>query len=83
VHIIHKIHADLVAEIKKEGHIAARETNIGHVFFHNLQGPTPPILNLSYVPSAEEAVRVVDFCDNYIIHQRDRPNLKLQNQLIK
>ncbi|KAK1561271.1 hypothetical protein QYE76_000107 [Lolium multiflorum] len=66
VHIIHKIHAELVAEIKKEGHIAARATNIGRVFSHNLQGPTPPILNLSSVPSAEEAVRVVDeFCDNY------------------
>jgi hypothetical protein len=66
VHIIHKIHAELVAEIKKEGHIAARATNIGRVFSHNLQGPTPPILNLSSVPLAEEAVCVVDeFCDHY------------------
>ncbi|KAK1692391.1 hypothetical protein QYE76_009088 [Lolium multiflorum] len=84
VHIIHKIHAELVAEIKKEGHIAARATNIGRVFSHNLQGPTPPILNLSSVPSAEEAVRVVDeFCDNYRALRKEVDRLLEENTRLR
>jgi hypothetical protein len=40
--------------------------NAGRAFSHNMQGPTPPILDLSFFPAAEEALRVTDeFCDKY------------------
>jgi hypothetical protein len=60
----------------KEGQIAAgsraREPtfvgliNTGRAFSHNMQGPIPPIRDLSSFPAAEEALRVTDeFSDKY------------------
>jgi hypothetical protein len=60
----------------KERHIAAgsraREPtfvgsiNTGRAFSHNMQGPIPPIPDLSSFPIAEEALRVTDeLCDKY------------------
>jgi hypothetical protein len=60
----------------KEGQIAAgsriREpTFVGSIntrrdFSHNMQGPIPPVLDLSSCPAAEEALWVTDdFCDKY------------------
>jgi hypothetical protein len=37
--------------------------NVGHAFSHNMQGPTLPVLDLSFFPTAEEALGVTDvFC---------------------
>jgi hypothetical protein len=60
----------------KEGQIAAglwtREpTFVGSintecVFSHNMQGPLPPVPDLSSYPATEEALQVTDeFCDRY------------------
>jgi hypothetical protein len=60
----------------KEGQIAAgsrtREPtfvgsiNTGRAFSHNMQGPIPPVLDLSSFPAGEEALRVTDeFYDKY------------------
>ena len=60
----------------KEGRVAAgvsvgRPTlvgsiNTGRAFSHNMQGPIPPVLDLSSYPAAEEAIQVVDeVCDKY------------------
>jgi hypothetical protein len=64
------------ASANKEGQITAgsrtREPtfvgsiNTGRAFSHNMQGPIPPVLDLSSCPAAEEALRVTDeFCDKY------------------
>ncbi|KAK1686439.1 hypothetical protein QYE76_047287 [Lolium multiflorum] len=48
------------------------------------EGPTPPILNLSSVPSAEEAVRVVDdFCDNYRALRKEVDRLVEENTRLR
>jgi hypothetical protein len=60
----------------KEGQMAggsrAREptfvgsTNVGRAFSHNMQGPIPPILDLSSFPSIDETLQVTDeFCAKY------------------
>ena len=40
--------------------------NTGRAFSHNLQGPIPPVLDLSSYPASVEALRVTnEFCDKY------------------
>jgi hypothetical protein len=66
----------------KEGQMAgvsrARELtfvgtiNAGRAFSHNMQGPIPPVPDLSSFPAAEEALRVTDeFCDKYRVLKRE------------
>jgi hypothetical protein len=44
----------------------------GRAFSHNMQGPIPPILDLSSFPAVEEALRVTDeFCDKYRVLKRE------------
>jgi hypothetical protein len=72
---------DLQDSKLKEGQMAggsrAREPtfvgsiNVGRAFSHNLQGPIPPIPDLSSFPAAEEALRVTDeFCAKYRVLKR-------------
>ena len=60
----------------KEGRVAAGaisggptlvgSINARRAFSHNMQGPIPPVLDLSSYPAAEEAIQVVDeLCDKY------------------
>jgi hypothetical protein len=66
----------------KEGQIAAGSRtrqptfvgsiNTGHAFSHDMQGPIPPIPDLSSYPAADEALRVIDeFCDKYRVLRRE------------
>jgi hypothetical protein len=74
----------------KEGQMAggswAREPtfvgtiNAGRAFSHNLQGPIPPIPDLSSFPAAEEALRVTDeFCDKYRVLKKKVEILQEEN----
>ncbi|KAK1693815.1 hypothetical protein QYE76_010512 [Lolium multiflorum] len=48
------------------------------------EGPTLPTLNLSSVPSGEEAVRVVDeFCDNYRALRKEVDRLLEENTRLR
>jgi hypothetical protein len=54
--------------------------NAGHAFSHNMQGPIPPIPDLSSFPVAEEALRVTDeFCDKYRVLKREVEILQDEN----
>jgi hypothetical protein len=74
----------------KEGHMArgsrAREPtfegsiNVGRAFSHNMQGPIPPIPDLSSFPAAEETLRVTDeFCGKYRVLKREVEILQEEN----
>jgi hypothetical protein len=74
----------------KEGQMAggsrAREPtfvgsiNAGRAFSHNMQGPIPPILDLSSFPAAEETLRVTDeFCAKYRVLKREVEILQEEN----
>jgi hypothetical protein len=78
----------------KEGQIAAgsraREPtfvgsiNIGRAFPHNMQGPIPPIPDLSSFPAAEEALQVTDeFCDKYRVLKREVEILQEENNRLR
>jgi hypothetical protein len=78
----------------KEGQIAtgsrAREPtfvgsiNTGCAFSHNMQGPIPPIPDLSSFPTAEEAFRVTDeFCDKYRVLKREVEILQEENSRLR
>jgi hypothetical protein len=78
----------------KEGQMAggsrAREpTFVGSInavraFSHNMQGPIPPILDLSSFPAAEEALRVTDeFCDKYRILKKEVEILQEENSRLR
>jgi hypothetical protein len=78
----------------KEGHTAsgsrAREPtfvgsiNTGRAFSHNMQGPIPPILDLSSFPAAEEALRVTDeLCDKYRVLKREVEILQEENNRLR
>jgi hypothetical protein len=67
---------DLQVPKLKEGHVAEGSwaikptfvvtINAGRAFSHNMQGPIPPIPDLSSFPTAEETLRVTDeFCAKY------------------
>jgi hypothetical protein len=52
----------------------------GHAFSHNMQGPIPPIPNLSSFPAAEETLRVTDeFCAKYQVLKRKVEILQEEN----
>jgi hypothetical protein len=54
--------------------------NVGHAFSHNMQGPIPPILDLSSFPTAEEALWVTDeLCDKYRVLKREVEILQEEN----
>jgi hypothetical protein len=66
----------------KEGQMAGRSwareptfvgaINAGCAFSHNMQGPIPPIPDLSSFHVAEEALQVTDeFCDKYQVLKRE------------
>jgi hypothetical protein len=74
----------------KEGHMArgsrareptfVRSINAARAFSHNLQGPIPPILDLSSFPAAEETFRVTDeFCAKYRVLKREVEILQEEN----
>jgi hypothetical protein len=74
----------------KEGQMAggsrAREPtfvgtiNVGRAFSHNMQGPIPPVPDLSPFHVAEEALRVTDeFCDKYQVLKREVEILQEEN----
>jgi hypothetical protein len=78
----------------KEGQMAggswAREPtfvgtiNAGRAFSHNMQGPIPPILDLSSFPAAEEALRVTnEFCDKYQVLKREVEILQEENSRLR
>jgi hypothetical protein len=46
--------------------------NTGRAFSHNMQGPTLPVLDLSFFPAAEETLQVTDeFCAQYRVLKRE------------
>ena len=74
----------------KEGQIAAGSRarkptlvgsiNTGRAFSHNMQGPIPPVLDLSSFPVAEEAIRVTDeLCDKYRALRKEVEILREEN----
>jgi hypothetical protein len=78
----------------KEGQIVARSRargptfvgsiNTGRAFSHNMQGPIPPIPDLSSFPAAEEALRVTDeFCDKYRVLKREVEILQEENNRLR
>ena len=78
----------------KEGHIAAGSSagkptlvgsiNTGRAFSHNMQGPIPPVLDLSSFPAAEEAIRVADeFCDKYRALRKEVDILREENNRLR
>jgi hypothetical protein len=78
----------------KEGQIAAgsrtREpTFVGSIntrrdFSHNMQGPIPPVLDLSSCPAAEEALCVTDeFCDKYRVLRMEVEILQEENNRLR
>jgi hypothetical protein len=78
----------------KEGHTAAgsraRELTFvgsiktGRAFSHNMQGPVPPILDLSSFPAVEEALRVTDeLCDKYRVMKREVEILQDENSRLR
>jgi hypothetical protein len=58
--------------------------NAGRAFSHNMQGPIPPILDLSSFPTTEEALRVTDeFCDKYRVLKREVEILQEENSRLR
>jgi hypothetical protein len=58
--------------------------NDGRAFSHNMQGPIPPIPDLSSFPAAEEALRVTDeFCDRYQVLKREVEILQEENSRLR
>jgi hypothetical protein len=54
--------------------------NTGRSFSHNMQGPIPPVPDLSSYPAAEEALRVTDeFCDKYRVLRMEVEILREEN----
>jgi len=88
-----------VEEVKKissskEGQIAAGSMarkptfvgsiNAGRAFSHNMQGPIPPVPDLSSFPAAEEALRVTDeFCDKYRVLRMEVETLQEENNRLR
>jgi hypothetical protein len=58
--------------------------NDGHAFSHNMQGPIPPIPDLSSFPVAEETLRVTDeFCAKYQVLKREVEILQEENSRLR
>ena len=78
----------------KEGRVAAEASaggptlvgsnNAGRAFSHNMQGPIPPVLDLSSFPAAEEAIQVIDeFCDKYHTMRKEVDILHEENDMLR
>jgi hypothetical protein len=61
--------------------------NAGRTFSHNMQGPTLPVLDLSFFPATEETLGVTnEFCAMYRVLKREveilqEENLRLRRML--
>jgi hypothetical protein len=54
--------------------------NAGHAFSHNMQGPTLPVLDLSFLPPVEEGLLVIDeLCAQYRVLKREVEILQEEN----
>ena len=68
-----------------EGSRARKPTSVGEInarraFSHNMQGPIPPVPDLSSFPTVEEAFRVTDeFCDQYQVLRMEVEILQDEN----
>jgi hypothetical protein len=52
----------------------------GHAFSHNMQGPTLPVLDLSFLPPVEEGLLVTDeLCAQYQVLKREIEILQEEN----
>lgn len=58
--------------------------NAGRAFSHNMQGPIPPVLDLSSFPAVEEAIRVTnEFCDKYRALRKEVEILREENNRLR
>jgi hypothetical protein len=58
--------------------------NTGRAFSHNMQGPIPPIPDLSSFPAAEEALRVTnELCDKYRVLRWEVEILQEENSRLR
>ena len=58
--------------------------NVGRAFSHNMQGPIPPVPDLSSFPAVEEALRVTDeFCDQYRVPRMEVEILQEENNRLR
>jgi hypothetical protein len=58
--------------------------NAGRAFFHNMQGPIPPVPDISSYPSTDEALWVTDeFCDKYRVLRREVEILREENNRLR
>ena len=58
--------------------------NTGRAFSHNMQGPIPPVLDLSSFPAAEEAIQVTnEFCDKYRALRKEVEILREENNRLR
>ena len=58
--------------------------NTGRAFSHNMQGPIPPVLDLSSSSAAEEAIQVVDeLCDKYHALRNEVDILREENSKLR
>jgi hypothetical protein len=56
----------------------------GRAFSHNLQGPIPPVLDLSSYPASVEALRVTnEFCDKYRALRMEVEILREENNRLR
>ena len=55
----------------------------GRAFSHNMQGPIPPVPDLTSFPAAEEVLRVTDeFCDQYRVLRMEVEILQEENNML-
>ena len=58
--------------------------NVGRAFSHNMQGPIPPVPDLSSFPAVEGALRVTDeFCDQYRVLRMEVEILQEENNRLR
>ena len=58
--------------------------NAGRGFSHTMQGPIPPVPDLSSFPAVEEALRVTDeFCDQYRVLRMEVEILQEENNRLR
>jgi hypothetical protein len=57
--------------------------NAGRAFSHNMQGPTLPVLDLSFLPPVEEGLLVTDeLCAQYRVLNREVEILQEENLML-
>ena len=58
--------------------------NAQRAFSHNMQGPIPPVPDLSSFPDAEDALRITDqFCDQYRVLRMEVDILQEENNRLR